>query len=334
MVEPGSSEEFSLALVNAALLLLWPVFPGLLIGYARQALAARHIRPQFALRKSETLELDRAVQLYEKVCRQLKSLEKQNGSSSGFWQGLFRRERWSDRNDDEIEDLQVHAQLLRETIVRLKRRPLKRLTSWAHLISSKSALGRGVAAYVAGFLLMVVVFHGPEQPAWADELTTGANIVLAWYPIDQRIFYANAVATGFAAAALPLFYLARWIGLRREYGCEFCWFRELARSDPAQPVDRINIDDAEEDIARSAETTETDMGKAWFAVLGLSSAATVEQAKEAYKRLVKQNHPDRVHDMSPALRKLAEAETKRLNAAFRQALMARAEAATADSTAN
>ncbi len=108
-------------------------------------------------------------------------------------------------------------------------------------------------------MLLVVVFHGPEQPAWADELTTGANIVLAWYPIDERIFYANAVAAGFAAAALPLFYLARWIGLRREYGCEFCWFRELARSDPGQPVDRINIDDAEEDFARSAATTETDM---------------------------------------------------------------------------
>ena len=119
-----------------------------------------------------------------------------------------------------------------------------------------------------------------------------------------------------------------------EYDCEFCWFQELARGDPGQLVDSINIDGTEEDLARSAETTATDTGKAWFAVLGLSSAATLEEAKEAYKRLVKQNHPDRVHDMSPALRKLAEAETKRLNAAFKQALMARAEVATADSTTN
>ena len=216
---------------------------------------------------------------------------------------------------------------MRETIVRLKRRPLKRLRSWAHLISSKSALGRGVAAHVVGFVLLLVVFHGPEQPAWADELATGANNVLAWYPIDERIFYANAVAAGFAAAALPLFYLARWIGLRREYGCEFCAFRELARSDPGQPIDRINIDEAEEDIARSADATEIGMERSWFAVLGLSSAATIEEVKEAYKRLVKQNHPDRVHGMSPALRQLAEAETKRLNAAFRQALMSLHEAA-------
>ena len=273
------------------------------------------------------------MQLYEKVCRQLKSLEKENEIPPGFWRGFFHRGRSSDRNDDEIENLQAHAQLLRETIVRLKRRPLKRLRSWVHLISSKSALGRGVAAYVGGFVLLVVVFHGPEQPAWGDELATGANIVLAWYPFDERIFYANAVAAGFAAAALPLFYLARWIGLRREYGCEFCWFRELACSDPAQPVDRIDID-ADADTARSAEATETGMDEAWFAVLGLSSAASLEEAKEAYKRLVKQNHPDRVHGMSPALRKLAEAETKKLNDAFRAALMARAGAATADATTN
>lgn len=326
MVEPGNSGEFSLALVNAALLALWPVLPGLLLGYARQALAARYIRPQFALRKSETLELDRAVQLYEKVCRRLKSLENENEGSPGFWQGFFHRKARIDRNDDEVEDLQAHAQLLRETIVGLKRRPLKRLRSWAHLISSKSALGRGVAAYVIGFVLLLVVFHGPEQPAWADELATGANNVLAWYPFDERIFYANAVAAGFAAAALPLFYLARWIGLRREYGCEFCTFRQLARSDPGQPIDQIHIDEADEDIAHSADATEIGADRAWFTVLGLSSTATIEEVKEAYKRLVKQNHPDRVYGMSPALRELAETETKRLNAAFRQALISLSQA--------
>ena len=113
-----------------------------------------------------------------------------------------------------------------------------------HLISSKSALGRGLAAHVVGFALLLVIFRGPEQPAWADEVATGARTVLAWYPFDARFFYANAVATGFAAAAVPLFYLARWIGLRREYGYEFCTFKELARSDPGQLVDRPDIAEA------------------------------------------------------------------------------------------
>ena len=42
--------------------------------------------------------------------------------------------------------------------------------------------------------------------------------------------------------------------------------------------------------------------------------------KQAYKELVKQNHPDRVHSMAPAFRELAEAETKKLNIAYADAI--------------
>lgn len=321
MIEPGSSQEFSLALVNAVLLALWPVLPGLLLGYARQALAVRHARPDFSLRKSEELELDRAVRLYEGTRCRIETIENQNEHSKGFWRGLLRRHAGINCDNDEVEDLQAHAQLLRETIVRLKRRPLRRLRSWVHLNSSKSALGRGLAAHVVGFALLLIVFHGPDQPAWADEAATGARNVLAWYPFDARFFYANAVATGFAAAAVPLFYLARWLGLRREYSCEFCTFIELARSDPGQLIDQMDIAEAGAGAAPAADAIEAGADRTWFAVLGLSPAATIEEVKEAYKRLVKQNHPDRLHGMAPALWQLAEAETKRLNAAFRQALI-------------
>ncbi|MGC2593724.1 MAG: J domain-containing protein [Xanthobacteraceae bacterium] len=323
MVELGSSQEVSLALVNAILLALWPVLPALLLGYARKALAVRHARPEFSLRKSEALELDRAVRLYENVRSRLKALERENEGehSKSLWEGLL-RQGGIERDNDEADDLHAHAQFLRETIVRLKRRPLQRLKSWMHLISSKSALGRGLAAHVVGFALLLVIFRGPEQPAWADEVATGARTVLAWYPFDARFFYANAVATGFAAAAVPLFYLARWIGLRREYGYEFSTFRELARSDPGQLVDQLDIAEASAASAPGTDTTEAGADGAWYDVLGLPSSATIEQVKEAFKRLVKQNHPDRLHDMSPALRALAETETKRLNAVFRQALIA------------
>jgi len=88
-VEQGISQEFSLALVNAILLALWPVLPGLLLGYARQALAVRHTRPDFSLRKSEALELDRAMRLYENVRRRLKTLENQGERSKSLWQPCF-----------------------------------------------------------------------------------------------------------------------------------------------------------------------------------------------------------------------------------------------------
>jgi hypothetical protein len=45
----------------------------------------------------------------------------------------------------------------------------------------------------------------------------------------------------------------------------------------------------------------------------------VYRGQEA-KLLVKQNHPDRVHSMAPAFKQLAEAETKKLNVAYAQAL--------------
>ncbi|MGC2122267.1 MAG: J domain-containing protein [Xanthobacteraceae bacterium] len=319
---PVSSEEFSLALVNAVLLALWPVLPGLLLGYARQSAAVRHIRPDFSLRQSEMQELTRAARLYETVCNRLKAIKADIPVATGLLANILpARPELDDERAVELDDLEAHAHHLREAIMRLQRQPLRRLRSWAHVISSKSALGRALATHVAGFVLLLLAFHIPDQPALAGELTTGPNDMLAWYPIDERFFYANAVAAVFAAMAAPVFYLVRWHGLRREYGFEFRTFSELARSQPGNVIERIQIDWDDQESSPLAGSTEPCSERNWFAVLGLSSSATIVEAKEAYKRLIKQNHPDRVHDMSPAFRQLAEAETKKLNVALRQALI-------------
>ena len=303
MLESGSGEEFSLALVNAALLALWPVLPGLLLGYARQWLAARHIRPEFSLRKSETAEFNRALQLYARVCWRLETISAPSASPNGFLSAVFHRRAEAAKNHaDEIEDLEAYAHHLRETIVRLKRRPLQRLRSRVHLISSKFALGRAVAAYAAGFALLLVMFHVSEQQAWPDELVTGVRGLLTWYPVDERLFYANAGAAGFAAVTAPLFYFVRWVRLRRAYGLEFCTFKEFAETDPGRVIEQMQIDPADHGPSEQAEPSEGCGDASWFATLGLSSSATIEQVKEAYKRLIKENHPDRVHGMSPAFR--------------------------------
>src|SRR5580658_669327 len=228
--------ELAAALVNAVVLALWVALPGLIVGYVRQARTARKIRPQFALRKSESAELDRAVALYDQVCRRIEAIERRAETPQRFWRALF------DCTDDareadaeERDDLQAHAEHLRGTIARLKRRPLQRLHAWVHAASAQSALAGAIAAYGAALALFIASSQAPGQAAWADELNAGARHALAWYPLDARLFYANAVAAGVAAAAAALFYLLKRARLRRDYELEICALEDLAYSDPLRP---------------------------------------------------------------------------------------------------
>src|SRR5580692_1567049 len=187
MFVPESGGELSAALVNAIVLALWATLPGLILGYVRQVLAARKTRPEFALRKSEIAELDRAVELYDQVCRRLETIERQDEAPTRFWRALF------DRADDvpdaeERDDLQAHAQHLGGTIARLKRRPLQRLHAWVHAASAQSALAGAIAAYGAALALFIASSQAPGQAAWADELNAGARHALPWYPLTRACF--------------------------------------------------------------------------------------------------------------------------------------------------
>ena len=75
-----------MALLNAAVLVLWPVLPILIVYYFRQLLIARRTPAVFALRKSETDELDRAHRLFGRVCERIK----RNGQLAQAKTGLRR----------------------------------------------------------------------------------------------------------------------------------------------------------------------------------------------------------------------------------------------------
>jgi hypothetical protein len=263
------------------------------------------------------------VALYDQACRRLETIEGQAETPTRFWGALFDRKDDSREADaEERDDLQAHAQHLRGTIARLKRRPLQRLRAWVHATSAQSALAGAIAAYGAALALAIAASQAPGQAAWADELNAGARHALVWYPLDARLFYANAVAAGFAIAAAALFYLLRRARLRRDYELEICAFRDLANSDPCRPAEPSPEDQAAFDPSQWTEANENDPNDTWFAVLGLSPTATIEDVRGAYRTLIKQYHPDRVHGMAPVFRALAEAETKRINAAYRQATQA------------
>jgi DnaJ domain len=317
MLELGLGEELRVALVNAGLLALGAALPGLCLGYSRQILAARRIRPEFSLRRSEAIELDRALLLYEKACRRLKAIEDQDERANGWWRALLdRRIGVPQHQVDEIEDLETHAEHLRGTIIRLKRQPLRRLRSWVRILSWRHALGGALAAHVLAFALLTVALHASR----ADEITAGMKSPVTWYPLDERLFYANAIAAAFAAVTALMFFLMRRAKLRGDYELEFCALKEFTKADLDQIVDQLDAEEADQDQSPQKDSSDVDQHDSWFAVLGLAHSATIEQVKEAYKTLIKQNHPDRVNGMSSALRKLAEAETKKLNAAYRHAM--------------
>jgi DnaJ-domain-containing protein 1 len=139
----------------------------------------------------------------------------------------------------------------------------------------------------------------------ADELMTTAT---------QASNQANAVATGYACVTAMLFYLVRRELLRLAYSLDFSFFRQFAKNGPAQ------VNGGTESEQSAGEPTDTDSDGDWIAVLGISAQESINEVKDAYRILIKKNHPDRVQDMSPVFRMLAEAETKKINAAYRQAL--------------
>jgi DnaJ domain len=307
-------------LLNAGLLALWPVLPVLIVCYVRQFLIARRTRPVFALRKSEADELHRARRLFDQVCRRISMISQQAEPRGGFWRFFRVLAPDAAADADEMDDLHAHAQHLQTTIRRLTRLPLQRLNYWVHVRSSLFACAVAVAAHVAALALLLALFHFFEQSVWAQHLVDSTNRG-AWYPFDERIFQANAVATGYACIAATLFYVVRRALLRRAYSLEFSFFRQFARNGPAQASDQPEYEQPVDELANGTKTTRADDAGDWIAVLGVSAQATINDVKHAYKILIKKNHPDRVQDMSPAFRTLAEAETRKINAAYRQALL-------------
>ena len=55
-----------------------------------------------------------------------------------------------------------------------------------------------------------------------------------------------------------------------------------------------------------------------YETLGISPDATLKEIKKAYQALIQKYHPDRVADMGPELRDVAEARTKEINAAYEE----------------
>jgi DnaJ-domain-containing protein 1 len=58
----------------------------------------------------------------------------------------------------------------------------------------------------------------------------------------------------------------------------------------------------------------------WWEILQVSSTASEEEIKRAYRRLIKESHPDKAAHLSPEAQAAIEHEAKRLNDAYEHAM--------------
>ena len=320
MLGAAFNETYLIAAVNAALIALAMVLPALLVGYVRQAM--RRMSADFSLRRLEAFELDRAEAQYRKISQRMAEIDRIAKSGTGaFWKRLRHRAEIKQQYRAELEDLRTNARHLRASIVLFRRRPIRRLRSWVHMISSRFAFGSSLASYLTLLVPATVFIYFSEQPLWAQELTSTLDTAILWKPFDGRLLYVNALTSSVVLALAPLLYATRRMKLYSDHRMQTKALRDFAVAD----LDKLLQDDAPSmaqfDDPLAFEFNSSD---GCFTILGLTPAATTDEIKTAYRAKVRLSHPDRVYGLAPAFRILAESETRRLNAAYEEALAARA----------
>src|SRR5262249_45770359 len=305
---------------SATLVALSVALPVLFLSYVHYSLGARRSRPDFALSKLEAIELQRALLLYAKVANRRKEIDREREPGESGWCGRWRgRARFRKKFGKELEELEIYACDLRSTIVRLRRRPIRRCQAWIHVVSAKFAVAGSLACYSLALTALLVCCYYVEPPLSTLGVSIKFDTFLLWQALAGRLLLANWMAASLVAVAIPTFYVARRSKCYKQHEPEVRKLKEFAAADPERLT---HPGESGEETTEEAPPTVPEMVEEenWFDVLGVSQSATVEDVKQAYKMQVKQNHPDRVHSMSAVFRELAEAETKKLNVAYAKAL--------------
>jgi hypothetical protein len=290
-------------------------------GFLRYKIAASKISVNFQLRKLEAVELDRSMLLYKKVYERRAEIKNMTEEIQGDLLARYRKRKMVRQQfAEELEDIEAYGKHLRSLIVRLRTKPIQRLRHWVHVCSARVAFGRSLTAYVVICCVGLIELYCLQHLLLLDEMGTGFALLPQWEHLQGPMLYANWLAAGFMLATWPVVYLYRRAELNRRYRTPVRLCKRFAAADPDRLIEQLHTERHCEEPLQSSDQIPQE--GTCFDVLGLSPTTTIEEVKEAYRERVKQSHPDRVQGMSRAFTVLAEAETKKLNAAYQEALMA------------
>lgn len=186
---------------------------------------------------------------------------------------------------------------------------------WRKSTSRRRALGTAAAVYVCTVGFFVLFGGGPASDA--------SRRIAGFIWVDAAIlrpYYAALAAgtlTSFIAGGVT------WALQYRRIG------------DPLSELIGTGAGQEEPDFEASSQSDETNEGpdwdqpeadhvgttmRRWFDVLGVSSDASPDEIKHAWREAVRQYHPDLVAGLGSELKDLAERKTKELNAAYEEGL--------------
>ncbi len=80
------------------------------------------------------------------------------------------------------------------------------------------------------------------------------------------------------------------------------------------------LPDSESEPIAPRKSDSVPASSSWCEVLQVEPSASKEEIQQAYRRLIKEIHPDKVAQLSPALQSLVKREAQRLNDAYEQAM--------------
>lgn len=204
---------------------------------------------------------------------------------------------------------------------------------WRFYSSGSKAFGVAFLCYILSATLLLAL-----EPQWSQQFSLFVSKHIWLHTSLLSDAYGPLVlATGISVVIVPVAwsishgarsavlhgrteFIENWIGDESEQSLE-----DFETSYGAAKANGRGEQEEEQEFSDGAPEWDGHVDEAvdCFETLGISPDASTDAIKAAYREKVKQYHLDRVASLGPKLRQLAESETKKLNAAYEEALRRR-----------